>query len=232
MMEALKVIKTHAEKMIQNKARVQQHKRLSRFSICILTAFLLTVTLVLVGCDSDDPQVQCPPAQHVDNFRKPESVSSLRTLPSPDKVQLLPYTGRDSFGIALDAAVVGIAEAVSAGGDSSLVEITGTGQSALLGKIDITQIHFIDLSSNEISGGRFTFRSESGEVVSGTYEGSRTPVGEGFTINALAKITGGAVECTPTALESGWGWINGSLKDNQWEYELEGWLFHHAEIEE
>lgn len=210
----------------------QQRKQLFHSSIFIFTALVLMASLILAGCEGDDPEMQCPQAQHVDNFQQPGNAMGVSSLPSSERTQILPYVGRDSFGIELDAAVTGDVERVSAGGDSSLVEITGTGQSALLGEIEVTQIHFIDLSSNEISGGQFTFNGENGELISGTYEGSRTPSGEDFTIDVQAKVTGGNVECTPTALESGWGWMDGSLTDNQLDYQIDGWLFHHAEVEE
>jgi hypothetical protein len=229
-MEILKDVITN-RKLILKKATTQQRKGLFHSPICIITALVLMGTLILVGCEDDDPtNVQCPQVQHVDNFRQPEN--SMGFLPSSERTQILPFTGRDSFGITLGAEVEGIIETVSAGGDSMLVEFSGTGQSALLGEIEVTHVHFVDLSSNEISEGRFTFKGESGELISGTYVGTRTSAGEGFTFNLQAKITGGEVECTPTALESGWGWIEGSLTDNSLDYQIDGWLFHHAEVEE
>jgi len=193
---------------------------------------MLMGTPVLLSCEDDDQvtEVQCPEVQHVDNFRQPGTAMSF--LPSSERKQLLPYVGRDSFGIALDASVEGIRESVSAGGDSSLVEITGSGQSALLGEIEVSQAHFVNHSSHEISEGRFTFKAEDGELISGTYKGSRTPVGEGFTVNLLAKVSGGNVDCTPTNLESGWGWVDGSLTHNRLDYQIDGWLFHHTEVDE
>lgn len=208
----------------------QKLKILFHISIRLFTILVLMGSLVLSGCEDENeaPRVDCPQAQHVDNFRTPESSIGSKNA----RRHLLPYVGRDSFGIALGAEVEGIIETVSAGGDSSQVEISGTGQSALLGEIEFTQIHFVNLSTNEISGGRFTFNSENGETISGTYKGSRTPSGGDFTIDLKAKVAGGEVGCTPTALESGWGWINGSLTDGRADYQMDGWLFHHAEVNE
>ncbi len=193
---------------------------------------MLMGATILVSCEDDEDAsgVQCPEVQHVDNFQQPGNATGF--LPSSERKQLLPYTGRDSFGIALNASVEGIRESVSAGGDSSLVELSGSGNSALLGEIEVSQVHFVNHSSNEISGGRFTFKAKDGELITGTYKGSRTPAGEGFTVNLQAKVSGGNVGCTPTNLESGWGWADGSLTDNRLDYQIDGWLFHHAEVEE
>ncbi len=186
-------------------------------SLSVLGALVLTAVPVLTGCDSGTGTAarECPP------------VINVQDLPPPNSdVRPILF---DSFGVALDAELIGDRESTPAGDGSTLWAFSGTGQSPLLGEIQVTQQHLVDLSSNEITDGTFTYESKSGDFVSGTYAGIRTPTEDGYTMALQAKITGGHVGCTPPDPEVGRGTLSGSVTSDGFDYQLDGWLFHHGE---
>ncbi len=132
------------------------------------------------------------------------------------------FTGRDSFGVSLRGGLAGVVESQGAGECHTL---TGDGKITHLGKTTVSE-HTACIDGDEVAG-KFTYEGLSDGLLQGSYEGtlSNGTLEADMTIET-AEVP--AVQEQPTESPAGKGTLTGKLSDTRFQYEVEGWLFHHT----
>jgi hypothetical protein len=72
------------------------------------------------------------------------------------------------------------------------IYISGSGYATYLGKISVSQHHFVDLTTLTFYGGTYTDTAANGDTIFGTYHGYMVPLQNGdFEIHGIFTIDGG-----------------------------------------
>ena len=178
-------------------------------------AYLLSVGLFLIvmsGCEK--PSVP-------DSFNKDPIVSNQDFDPEISRL----FTGRDSFGVAMIAKVSGAVDGTPA--TEECVNLNGTGYVTHLGKTTIIQSACIDGEGN--IAGNFDYKGRTGGHIAGAFEGTLdgNKLETNVTVESVNNINALPEELPEEEEKWGGGTMEGILTETEFQYNLDGWLFHH-----